>query len=502
MNKTASAPVRQAFIRQNGVGVAASIAMAALFFFVLKDRYINHDTAWYLVATRQWLDGAQLYVDLIEVNPPLNFYLTIPAIWIADNFGLTDTDAQYLFLCSLIAVSLIWVWTLLNQADWLTRNQRLTMLVASALALMVPAISYVGQREHLMLVFVLPYVMGYLLLGVPDKGRGAIARAIFAAIGICIKPHFILIPLAITLVQTARTRRLGTIFSQANLAMLAVGVAYVGAAKWLHPQYFDSIVPMALLVYGDYGYENAIVVRHMKPVLGVLFLLTMLAAARAGQTPRAGFLVAIFLAGVGIYVAQWTGFNYQAIPMHSFAFLGFGWVLIYAGRQAKLASALAVVGVLFSCVSAVQSGFYRNDATEIFGPVIQAAVETPKIMVFSPSLSPSFPMVLELKAEWTSRYPALWLLPGSENGLARADCTATSILCGDLRAIQDQTRRDMVQDLVRRAPNILIFDTQPLYFDDPFDYHAFLKADPRYDAALAQFRIVRSGARFVIWARK
>ena len=35
---------------------------------------INHDTAWYLYATRAWLDGAQLYVDIVEVNPPLSFY--------------------------------------------------------------------------------------------------------------------------------------------------------------------------------------------------------------------------------------------------------------------------------------------------------------------------------------------------------------------------------------------------------------------------------------------
>ena len=61
---------------------AGSLVFALLLLAFLWDRTINHDTAWYLISTRKWLEGARLYVDLYDVNPPLASYLTIPAIWI------------------------------------------------------------------------------------------------------------------------------------------------------------------------------------------------------------------------------------------------------------------------------------------------------------------------------------------------------------------------------------------------------------------------------------
>ncbi|MEZ5870179.1 MAG: hypothetical protein R3D46_17950 [Defluviimonas denitrificans] len=39
--------------------------------------------------TRDWLEGARLYVDIFEVNPPLNFYLTVPPLILSDLTGMT-----------------------------------------------------------------------------------------------------------------------------------------------------------------------------------------------------------------------------------------------------------------------------------------------------------------------------------------------------------------------------------------------------------------------------
>ncbi|MCA9170349.1 MAG: hypothetical protein KDB23_21875, partial [Planctomycetales bacterium] len=48
--------------------------VAAAIFYPMAT--LNHDSSWYLIATRMWLDGAQLYQDVMETNPPLAFYLT------------------------------------------------------------------------------------------------------------------------------------------------------------------------------------------------------------------------------------------------------------------------------------------------------------------------------------------------------------------------------------------------------------------------------------------
>jgi len=39
---------------------------------------LAHDAAWFLVAAGRILDGAVLYRDIIEVNPPLGIFAALP----------------------------------------------------------------------------------------------------------------------------------------------------------------------------------------------------------------------------------------------------------------------------------------------------------------------------------------------------------------------------------------------------------------------------------------
>lgn len=483
------------------LGVALVFAVTVLFFFVFKDRYINHDTGWYLVATRQWLEGARLYVDLIEVNPPLNFYLTIPAIWAADGLNITDSNGQYFVLSCLMLLSLIWVWNLLEKTPRLGRSQRMALLLGSATALIVPAINHAGQREQIMLVLILPYVMGYFVLPEPDRGPSAILRATVCAVGLCIKPYFLLIPLAVTCVHLFNTRSVRTLFSHANITMFVVGLAYLALVKLVHPEYLDSIVPMAVLVYGDYGFDWLTVVRVVKPALILLFFITMIVASLTHELPNIAIPISLVLAGLGIYAAQWTGYGYQAIPIHSFAILGYFWVLVHLSK-ASLPVFLTAAGLTLTGIGAVQGGFYKSPYTDAISPLVHASTQTPKIMVFSSTLGVSFPMVLETEAEWTSSYPSLWLVPGVVNGLARTDCDSDPERCADLNQILDRTRNDIAQDMMMRAPNILIVDKLPPYFDAPFDYYRVMHSDPRLAGELEKFDRVHTNEYFDFFVRR
>ena len=72
-------------------GLYFGAMLAALVVALLVHRLgatLNHDSAWYLDATSRWLNGAALYRDIIEVNPPLAFFLTAPALWLSGITGL------------------------------------------------------------------------------------------------------------------------------------------------------------------------------------------------------------------------------------------------------------------------------------------------------------------------------------------------------------------------------------------------------------------------------
>ena len=50
---------------------------------------LRDDVAWLLYVAGQWLGGQRLYVDLIEVNPPLIVWISALPAAVADWWGLT-----------------------------------------------------------------------------------------------------------------------------------------------------------------------------------------------------------------------------------------------------------------------------------------------------------------------------------------------------------------------------------------------------------------------------
>src|SRR6185437_14862400 len=68
------------------VGVTAIVLFAALR-SPLKD-----DIAWLLYVARRWIAGRELYVDVIEVNPPLIIWISAIPVELARWFHV---DAQF-----------------------------------------------------------------------------------------------------------------------------------------------------------------------------------------------------------------------------------------------------------------------------------------------------------------------------------------------------------------------------------------------------------------------
>ncbi|RLJ59184.1 putative flippase GtrA [Litoreibacter meonggei] len=485
-------------------GVFAAMGFGLLCFAVLQGRLINHDTAWYLVATRKWLEGARLYVDLVEVNPPLNFYLTAPAIWVADSLGVADIRAQILLTCGVLTLSLLWVWELLHRTDEMTQRHKLGLLAGACFALTVPFVQDFAQREHTLVIVLLPYVFGLALSGsvVNSTRSGEAARAVFAGIGLCLKPHFMLIPIANTVALCARTRSVRPMTSVSNLVLLTMGLGYVVLVKLWHPEYLDVIVPMAAKVYGAYGFSMRSVIETASPALIVAFALLALAAVRDSAPRGFDVVFAATAACLIIYIAQWTGYGYQITPAFSLIAIASFWVLSRPASSVVVrVLALACLGLI--CVNSARIGLYRSPATTLFQPYLESAGAERRLAVFSSSLWPSFPLVLDSGGEWTSRYPALWLIPGALNRLQSTACKSKPADCLAVEGVLAQTRADVVTDFVGGAADLLLVDKNPFYIDDPdFSYVEFFSEDPRFLPHFQQYELIDVKSGFEIYRKK
>src|SRR6202035_1663881 len=82
------------------LSIAALFAAAMLLRQVIP---VNLDVSWLLVAGERVLEGQKLYVDIVEINPPMAVFAYLPGIALARALGVDPknvTDALILILAA------------------------------------------------------------------------------------------------------------------------------------------------------------------------------------------------------------------------------------------------------------------------------------------------------------------------------------------------------------------------------------------------------------------
>lgn len=480
--------------------ILCAVAASALFYPQFS---LSHDVSWYLVATRRFMDGARLYVDVIEINPPLAFYLTVPGLALADGLGLTPEAGFVLYVSLLGGAAAWWTLRLVERADIDARLKLIFPAAALVGAFLLP-IGEFGQREHLMLILAMPYCF-YLVLRDhlrPISVAERVGLGFAACLGLALKPYFLLIPFGILVARLAASRRWRELFDPAQFALGGGLIAYVLFIRFMHPEYLIEIVPVAREVYGSYGSAAARVL--LRPEFLSFLVLTVLARVAGSRSDF--ILLGLMGATLGAFVAyavQFKGWNYHMLPGAFFLLLSLG--VIAAGPRSgsmRWSHRLAIIIAVYLAIGPnVQHGPYRAQTTEAFG----AFVDRPhrSILVLSTNVWAAFPFVNEVQGQWASRFPAQWYIPGAVQRRAASDCRTAPDLCARLDAILDKARTAIIEDLLRYRPDHVFIDAraEKSYFGSvDFDYRVFLSRDPRFADIWADYRPMGEVGEYEVWA--
>lgn len=479
------------------VAIATAFVLAALLRAPVKD-----DNAWLFYVAREWLAGHPLYVDVVEVNPPLVVWLYALPVSLADWLQL---PACY-FVEPLVAAAAIgsawWSACLLRETDPIFARRVPIFAVIALTLLLLPGVEF-GQREHLLAIAVLPHLAGLmrrLTAGVPGR-RQAVLAGVLGGLGCGLKPFFV-VPLAMVelAVFLRDKRRIGLQSLSAGLAM----AAYAASILVLEPAYLKQAVPMALALY---GFSDAplsqLALDSWQMLFGGAVCLGILAACWRDRA-RTNLLVVPTLFALGAIIVvfmQPKPWFYHRIPasvavvftlLAGRALLERGWPRWQQRVATSLVVGLALLYFAQSTIGRIQEVI--DQAEDPHGAVserIEALLRhehAKSYIAFSEWIGLGFPVVNDTGVVWASRFDSMWALKG-ELWRTHLDGRAPS---------EFPVRRWVAADFLHVCPDIAVVDRRAGVVDYPSLLSA---ADPAFAAAWKHYARIASFDGLIVYRR-
>lgn len=472
-----------------------ALALAGLCVAAVGPAYVNHDAAWYLYMADRWIDGATLYRDVVDTNPPLIVWLSTPPVLAARAIGASQPAMFKLYVFAIAAGMLAMALRIAGRS-WPGRS---FPVVACVAFLALPfAKGDFGQREHFAVLLTLPYI---LMTASPLRFRAGESwlAGVAAGLGFAIKPHFLAAWLLVESVAFAYdgARRLRRIEAVAVVAtFLAYGLIAMATAR-------EYLVVAAQVreLYGGLNSSFAALLR-LKEVQLWVAAAAVLAAVRWPQRDR--LPVVIFSAATGYLLAallQLKGWGYQLYPARVFIVL---FLVIAAVTVLDAAPALAGIlrggrrglAVVFAAVLVVSAARYALEARhptsqDLVTPLIETirarAPEGPiAVLGMHMFIYPAFPAVNYTRATWSLRHNSLVFLAGLYADELRGNGPVAPHPLERMTATERLLFDQVVDDLCRVPPRLLLLEEAP-EGRHALDIPAYLGQSPRLAGLLQAF---------------
>jgi len=486
---------------------------------------LNHDVAAVLNFSERWLGGEHLYSDLIDVNPPLIYVLTLIPAALERLLPLSGVHA--LQLC-MVAFGMVAWWLAVSVRDRAAEgpSERVFLDVLPVLFLFDGGYDF-GQREHLMAVAALPYLLASARRATGARPRRRIAAAAFAAVGFALKPHFLAIPGLVELAVLGWNLRGGltrglrwTLRDPVPWTLLAVWAIYLASLPLVFSDYLDVVVPLVWNFYLDLGGLTVLQVLLVSRMAVILMLLVpvLCIAARRIAGPENKLPVMLGLAAIGAVasaVTQHKGWSYHIVPVELFtlgltAVLGLRWLDAQgAVRTARSATRVAAVfAALFGLYIASNGEAPWKELQYADSPVAELTAQLrehaagERVLVLSPAIYPVFPALNHAGVKATLRTMNMWLLQG-----AYEDCLPNG---HRYREVWEMGRaeffvfRTVAEDFARAPPAVVVVDKYPgiPWCGSEFDFIQYFSRHQLFAEVFSHYKLTAEWDRYRVYTRK
>jgi len=491
------------------VGGGVAVVWAA--WAVLSAVPMSHDVAFFFYTSGRMLDGAKLYRDILEINPPLVYYFGVPPAWLARTLGLEPIPVFYGYCMVFVGAALFLMSRVALRATVFSgvAVRRVTLLALLCIELiMVSAygmFNQFGQREHLALVLILPYLVATATAAAGQPvGLGlGVSVGVFAGVGMAFKPLFLAPWVLAEIYVATRARSWRRLVRPESVAIAVTQAIFVVLVLTLEPGYLTNARLDLAVRPGLIGPFSGLVLR---PEV-LLWLLAGLALLflRRGTSDDDLAKVLFLAAGAFLFaaVAQRRGSDYHYYPV--LALSAFLLVVIFTRwlesrflvrpRKAwSLLTSLLGVGMLAAVgleSAHLRQAMQRPQVSELAQLVTEHARDG-SVYQLASTVDPLFPAINQAHGHWQGHFNLLssWL----SSYLFRDPSLPRYNKPEEMGKIELMVFRIVIADLLKDPPKLLVVETSDCKFRLPcrrFDFIEYFGQADEFRELMGRYELVR-----------
>lgn len=230
---------------------ASAFAALSPWLYVQSQAMLNGNVTWLLIAAERMLDGQTMSLSIYETNPPLSILLYAPHILFMKIASLPPEVGPLILTATMIFLSILASAVILRRYEYLNTLERHTILVAQTATLTYLSAIYFMDREHLMLIAMIPFLLAQI--GLTDKifiPRRILWPVLIAGtFTILVKPQYGILPAAL-LLHRLIVHKTWKIALHPDFITLATGtLLYAAAILIFFSDYLNIILPDVLEYY-------------------------------------------------------------------------------------------------------------------------------------------------------------------------------------------------------------------------------------------------------------
>jgi hypothetical protein len=464
---------------------------------------INWDVSWDMRIANRMLAGGTYVKDFFDTNPPLILFLYMPAVLLSKILPITIMTALRAYVFALATLALVFCYQLASKIFSLQDYVlKIIFLLTIAIFFLIMPIMELGEREHLMMMFTMPY---FLLVTRRLEGQNinryyALAIGLFAALGFAIKPYFVIAFALTELYYLVNTRRFFSWVRPESLAIILFLIFYLIAIFVFYPTYIATIVPLGMMFYYSGFSDTWTRILLEAPVLfcGLAVLLYTLQRKASPHQALSSILLMATLGFLLSYLVQRTSWRYHYLPaFFTAALLMIVLLADLLSVKYKKVFSYAVIYLFASWMLTFPANYirdiceYGNMYKTSFNSLINyLQVNAANKSVFFISASPNefFPAVDYVNVIYNSRFQHLFWIPGVLK-------QTLQIKDGKLPAYKikgEQAFVNMItQDISKIQPDLIFVDVKdikPFFQMLYLDYLQYLSHDQQFQTLWKNYR--------------